>query len=130
MNEVILLEENICNIQKDLSDSQKLLRDGEKEIKRWTDKLENALAVLKLNVNNKSFMKNKATHVDLKEFQNIKEKIEDLQDEVTECNMQLSILNKSRASLLSSLSSNSLLLKKCEDQLKLFCKIIPLNAKT
>lgn len=129
---VIELEEHISYLQLEIANNQKSLRESDKEVKRWTDKLETALSILKLNKNNKSFIKSKAEAakvVDLVEFQKIKEKIEDLEDEVTECNSQLSVLNKTRATLNSSLNLNNTLLHNSEIKLQTYCKVIPLNGK-
>jgi chromosome segregation ATPase len=128
MNEVIELEEKICRIQKDIADGQRNLRENERELKKWNDKLQTAQTVLKLNVKNKNHMKKVAEVVNLDEYQKIQEKIEEMLEEVKECNIQLSSIIKGRANLQSSVNLNTTLLSQSMQQLSTYGRILPLKA--
>ena len=127
MNEVIELEERICQIQKDIADNQRNLRENDRESKKWNEKLQTSINILKLNLNNKNHMKKKAEVVDLSEYQRIKEKVEEMVEEVKECNLQISSILKGREFLQSSLDSNTTLLKESMNKLTTYGQVIPLK---
>lgn len=127
-NEVIEIEEAICRVQKDISDTQRSLRENEREIKKYIDKLDIAKNLLRLNLNSKKHIKNNAEVVQLSEYQIIKEKIEEMEDEIKECNIQLSILQKSKILFQSSISLNNTLLNESMKKLSTYKRVIPLKA--
>jgi len=127
LNEVIELEERICQIQKDIADNQRNLRENDRESKKWNEKLQTSINILKLNLNNKNHMKKKAEVVDLSEYQRIKEKVEEMVEEVKECNLQISSILKGREFLQSSLDSNTTLLKESMNKLTTYGQVIPLK---
>lgn len=127
MNQRIELEESICLIQKEVSDTQRNLRENERETKKWTDKLEIATNSLKFNSQQKKHIKSEAEVVELKEYQRIQEKIEEMNEEIKECNLQLSVLRKAKLNFQSSIALNTTLLTESRRKLSTYGIVIPLK---
>jgi hypothetical protein len=128
-SKIIELEEAVCQIERDIDDGNRNLRENERQIKKWTEKLQTAQSVLKLNINNKNHIKNVADIVNLKEFEAIKERIEEMQEEVKEYNFQLSIFTKARFKLQANVIANQNLLNENMQLLTTYGQIIHLKAK-
>jgi hypothetical protein len=126
-NEVIELEESICQIQKDIADTQRVLRDNDRETKKWIDKLEVTQNILRLNLKNKKHIRGAAEIVELNEYKRIIEKIEEMQEEERECNLQLSVLRKVAQGLQSSVHLNTTLLSQSMKKLSTYGQVIPLK---
>jgi chromosome segregation ATPase len=123
-NDVIALEEHICNIQKDISDHQRNLRQNQNELKKLDEKIQTANNILNLNIKNKDYSRQTADVVNLKDYQQIKEKIEEMEDEVAGYSKQLSILLKAKNVLQTSLNISNKSLKECMNKLKNYGKLI------
>lgn len=128
-SKIIELEEAVCQIERDIDDGNRNLRENERQIKKWTEKLQTAQSVLKLNINNKNHIKNVADIVNLKEFEAIKERIEEMQEEVKEYNFQLSIFTKARFKLQANVIANQNLLNENMQLLTTYGHVIHLKAK-